>query len=265
MNAQRLKLLAILSMTIDHLGVVFNILHRYEVAGAEFVRYMTDDYWQMRVVGRLAFPIFCFLIAEGCTHTKDIKKYIGRLAVFAIISQIPYNVFWSMGIGIDDINGLFSFTQGNVLVTLTLGAVAVFLYGKLFEVDKNKVFYKVLYVIGIIASFLAVILLRGEYDLCGLSIILLVYIFRIKNDSNLDSRVFGAKYMQVLCCTLMTLTYYLLILHGSWYEVIGAVSSVLPLLLYNGQPGNRKWKWAFYIYYPAHMLLLSILMFVVIR
>lgn len=260
MNAQRLKLLAILSMTIDHLGVVFNVLHRYKIAGVEVGNYMSDAYWQIRVIGRLAFPIFCFLIAEGCAHTKDIKKYIGRLAVFAIIAQIPYHVFISMWTGIDDIaSNLLHFTQGNVLVTLTLGAMSVFFYSKLFEVKRGKL----LYVVGICAAFVAVILLRGEYDLCGLLIILLVYAFRKKDDISLDSKVFGNKYIQVLCCTLVTLSYYIVMLHASIYEILGATISALPLLLYNNKPGNRTWKWVFYIYYPAHMLILSAIMYIV--
>ena len=127
MNAQRLKLLAILSMTVDHLGKILNSLHRYITYGEEFTHYMTDNYWQMVVIGRLAFPIFCFLIAEGCAHTKDIKKYISRLAVFAVISQIPYQVFNTAKTGFDNgIGFLFQYTSGNVLITLTLGAVAVF-------------------------------------------------------------------------------------------------------------------------------------------
>lgn len=262
MNAQRLKLIAILSMTIDHLGVVFNTLYRYKIAGDEFASYMTDAYWQMRLIGRLAFPIFCFLVAEGCAYTKDLKKYIGRLAVFALIAQIPYQVFWGMRTGIDSaINSLFRFTSGNVLITLTLGAVIIFFYDKLFRVDKSKIFYRILFIMGIIASFITVILLRGEYDLCGLLIIPLVYVFRPKKDTDIDSKVSGTKYTQLMCCALVTLLYYLLILNHQLFEAIAAASSVFPLLLYNRKAGNRKWKWGFYIYYPAHMLILSAIMY----
>jgi hypothetical protein len=247
-------------MTIDHLGVVFNTLHNYRVAGSEFAGYMTDAYWQMRVIGRLAFPIFCFLIAEGCAHTKSIKKYVGRLAIFALISQIPYQIFWDMRTGIDSVvSNLIRYERGNVLVTLTLGVVAVFFYQKIYESKKVKT----LYIAGIIAAFIAVILLKGEYDLCGLLIIMLVYIFREKENDSLDNKVLGNRYIQVLCCALVSFAYYVLILHAPLLEVLGATLSALPLLLYNRQPGNRKWKWAFYIFYPAHMVALFFVMYFV--
>lgn len=118
-----------------------------------------------------------------------------------------------MGTGIDNaINSLFRFTLGNVIVTLTLGALVVF--------SMVNCLKTVLFIMGIIASFIAVILLRGEYDLCGLLIILFVYVFRPKDDSAFDSKVFGTKYMQVVCCTLVALAYYLFILNRPWYEVI---------------------------------------------
>ena len=226
MNSQRLKLFALFCMTIDHFGVVLNTLHRYNIAGSDFAFYMTDAYWQMRVIGRLAFPIFCFLIAEGCAHSKNIKKYIGRLAIFAIISQIPYQVFWNISSsGTDNITkDFFVYTQGNVLVTLSLGAIAAYFYSKIF--GKRKMYYKMLYASGIAASFVAVVLLRGEYDLVGILIILLVYAFRLKDASDLDFKVFGTKHIQVLCCALVTFGYYALMIHRSHYEVIGAVSSI---------------------------------------
>jgi len=263
MNAFRLKLLALLFMTIDHVGVVLNVLYRYEIAGNEFTHYMTDAYWQMRVIGRLAFPIFAFLIAEGCAHTKNIKKYILRLAVFALISQIPYQVFRGAAVGFAHglSHYLFHYTSGNVLVTLAFGAVAVYLYQKLFEKRKAKP----LYVLGIIFTFIAVAFLSGEYDICGLLIILTVYIFREKDDASPDLKVFGNKYIQVLCCALVALTYYALIMHESIFMISGAVLSALPLLFYNRQSGKRKWKWAFYIYYPAHMLILSAVLYVAVQ
>ena len=260
MNAQRLKLLAVIFMTADHLGKILNSLYRYMEYGAEFDHYMNDNFWQMTVIGRLAFPIFCFLIAEGCAHTKNIKRYIGRLTVFAVISQIPYQMFHSAQIGFR--NGrdfFFHFTSGNVLVTLALGAAAVFFYQKLFENGKLRL----LNIFGIIAATLALGFFRGEYGLYGFLIILPVYVFRKKEDVSPDFKVFGNKYIQVLCCTLATLWYYMFTQHESVYMVIGAVLSALPLLLYNKKPGSRKWKWAFYIYYPAHMLVLSAVMYVV--
>ena len=265
MNAFKLKLLATLFMTIDHFGIVLNLLFRYKIAGIKFDHYMTDDFWQMRFMGRMAFPIFCFLIAEGCAHTGDLKKYIGRLAVFAIISQIPYRMFQiartGFGVGWGD---LFQYASGNVLITLTFGAIATFLYMKLFETGKN-IFYvflcKTLLIAGIVASFKVAELLRGEYGLYGVVTILLVYAFRAKDDSDHDIKIWGSKYAQILCCAIPTLIYYM----GDWFYAIGAILSVLPLLFYNQKPGCRKLKWLFYIYYPAHMAMLSALIYFILK
>ena len=79
LNADWLKLFAITVMLIDHVGAFL---------------IQTDDpvYRPLRIIGRLAFPIFCFLIAEGAYYTKSMPKYLGRLALFAVISTPPYNL-----------------------------------------------------------------------------------------------------------------------------------------------------------------------------
>ncbi|MCL2814340.1 MAG: conjugal transfer protein TraX [Oscillospiraceae bacterium] len=252
-------------MTVDHFGIVLNMLYRYKIAGVEFDHYMTDAFWQMRVIGRMAFPIFCFLVAEGCTHTRDIKKYIGRLAVFAIISQIPHRMFQIAKPGFHIAAGdLFKYTSGNVLITLMFGAIAAFFYAKLFETGKNIFLCKVLPIVGIAVSFIAVELLRGEYGLYGVVTILLVYALRSKDDSDRDVKIWGSKYAQILFCGITSVIYYLFYQRISLYA-IGAILSVLPLLLYNQKPGHRRYrKWMFYIYYPAHMVILSVLIYFIV-
>lgn len=240
-------------MTIDHVGYVLNTIYSYNLAGGDF-NMVTDGYWWMRVIGRMAFPIFCFLIAEGCAHTKDIKKYIGRLAVFALISQIPYQIFSDINHGgIDEvIRDFFTYNSGNVFVTLTFGAVAVLLYKTSFSV---KSLHKALCIIGIPAIIVVSMLIRIEYEI-GLLTILLIYVFRPKNESDADAKVIGSKYLQVFCCAFMTLIMYLMY-NSAVYMTVSAVLSAIFLLFYNRQPGNRRGKWLFYIYYPAHMLILS--------
>ena len=101
MSAFVLKIIALLSMLIDHMGVVFP-----EYFGIEF-----------RVVGRIAFPIFVFLVAEGFRHTKSPVKFLARLFVFAIISEPFFDLAFD-----NDINFL---TRTNIFYTLFLGGVAI--------------------------------------------------------------------------------------------------------------------------------------------
>jgi hypothetical protein len=98
MNSAQLKILACLCMLIDHIGAV-----------------LYPDMRILRIIGRLAFPIFVFLIAEGYRRTKDLSDYMGRLMVFALISQLAFNAaFLGSATKPDSLNL-------NVLFTLIMG------------------------------------------------------------------------------------------------------------------------------------------------
>ena len=101
-----LKLIGIVSMLLDHIGKVF----------------LPDQIW-LQCLGRLAFPIFAFGVAEGYLHTRNVKKYAIRLTIFAIISQAPYALF-RIAAGNDP-------TNLNILFTLLLGLIAIYVYDKL--------------------------------------------------------------------------------------------------------------------------------------
>ena len=117
MTAFVLKILASAFMLIDHIGAVF--------PAPDFFRY----------IGRMAFPIYLYLIAEGCTYSKNINKYAQRLGLFAIISEIPFDLALRQPNGI--YRGLplkINFTSNtNVFYTLFLGVFAVIIYKKILE------------------------------------------------------------------------------------------------------------------------------------
>ena len=144
MSSFILKIIAIISMFIDHLG--------YAIWGKfSFFNY----------IGRLAFPIFAFQISEGYTHTKNLKKYFFRLFLFAIISQIPFMLFTSI------ISTKFSL---NIFFTLLLGLVCIFIY------DKSR--YKLLGIITSIAIGFIAQISNCDYGFYGISIILIFHVFK---------------------------------------------------------------------------------------
>ena len=100
-----LRLIAIVTMTLDHTAAIF-------------LDYGTPAYIIMRSAGRLAFPIFCFLVVEGFVHTSSLPRYLGRMAAFAVLSEMPFDLAFH--------GGNFSLANGqNVFFTLLLGLLVL--------------------------------------------------------------------------------------------------------------------------------------------
>ena len=199
----QLKCIAIVSMALDHTGAVL----------------YPSQIW-LRCLGRIAFPIFCFLIVEGFFHTHDVRRYMGRLGVFALISEIPYDLAFR-GVPLE-------YAHQNVFFTLLIGIGMVVL------LERNRE-WPVKAVILLLAMWLAV-LIRSDYNFRG---VLLIFVFYIFHES---------RWLAVTAGGFWNFLYQGVI---QKYGVL----SVLPLALYNGERG-RKMKYFFYIFYPAHLLLL---------
>lgn len=190
-------------MALDHTGAVL----------------YPSQIW-LRCLGRIAFPIFCFLIVEGFFHTHDVRRYMGRLGVFALISEIPYDLAFR-GVPLE-------YAHQNVFFTLLIGI------GMMILLERNRE-WPVKAVILLLAMWLAV-LIRSDYNFRG---VLLIFVFYIFHES---------RWLAVTAGGLWNFLYQGVI---QKYGVL----SVLPLALYNGERG-RKMKYFFYIFYPAHLLLL---------
>lgn len=203
LDSFQLKCIAIVSMALDHTGAVL----------------YPSQIW-LRCLGRIAFPIFCFLIVEGFFHTHDVRRYMGRLGVFALISEIPYDLAFR-GVPLE-------YDHQNVFFTLLIGIGMVVL------LERNRE-RPVKAVILLLAMWLAV-LIRSDYNFRG---VLLIFVFYIFHES---------RWLAVTAGGFWNFLYQGVI---QKYGVL----SVLPLALYNGERG-RKMKYFFYIFYPAHLLLL---------
>ena len=203
LDSFQLKCIAIVSIALDHTGAVL----------------YPSQIW-LRCLGRIAFPIFCFLIVEGFFHTHDVRRYMGRLGVFALISEIPYDLAFR-GVPLE-------YAHQNVFFTLLIGI------GMMVLLERNRE-WPVKAVILLLAMWLAV-LIRSDYNFRG---VLLIFVFYIFHES---------RWLAVTAGGFWNFLYQGVI---QKYGVL----SVLPLALYNGERG-RKMKYFFYIFYPAHLLLL---------
>lgn len=190
-------------MALDHTGAVL----------------YPSQIW-LRCLGRIAFPIFCFLIVGGFFHTHDVRRYMGRLGIFALISEIPYDLAFR-GVPLEC-------AHQNVFFTLLIGI------GMMVLLERNRE-WPVKAVILLLAMWLAV-LIRSDYNFRG---VLLIFVFYIFHES---------RWLAVTAGGFWNFLYQGVI---QKYGVL----SVLPLALYNGERG-RKMKYFFYIFYPAHLLLL---------
>ena len=215
-----LKTIALVTMLMDHTAAVlfakmaFGVTTLFEVFGTKITWYLI-----FRTIGRIAFPIYCFLLIEGYEHTRDKKKYGLRLLAFAFISEIPWDL---------EHTGSFFAPAQNVFFTLFLGLAAVYIYDSLKD-DKIKMAF------WLIAVFALSLIIRSDYGIKGVGFILFMYIMK---ESLLLRTLIG-------CCFFS--------------RPATTIPSFVLIGLYNGKRGFIKGKflqYLFYIIYPAHMLLL---------
>jgi hypothetical protein len=212
LSGSTLKLIAIITMLIDHIGAA--ILEQMPEFFTDSTLFWIDR--SLRFIGRIAFPIFCFLLVEGFLRTSNVKKYALRLFLFALISEVPFDLAFK--------RSFFDMSGQNVFFTLLIGLLTLIAI-KHFETNK------VLTLVSIFIGILAAQLLSTDYAGFGVIFILLLYLFR----NNLKLR-------NVVCSIAIL-----------WE--ITAPLAFIPISLYNGERGF-KMKYFFYVFYPAHLLLL---------
>lgn len=241
-NGFMLKIIALIAMLIDHLGV---ILYSYD---SNISIISESTYTIMRIIGRITFPIFCFMIAEGFYYTRNIKKYLIRLSVFALISQIPFSLAFYQTV--------FVLKKLNIFFTLVFGLLAIKsidFFLRRIQTPKNNplVLYAFSLIILILILYLAEALCLS-YGAYGILLILVFYLFRIPDkDFTTDSATL--KYI----CTQFVLVFILTYALSGELQFYCLISFVF-IIMYNRRKGPGL-KYLFYLFYPIHLLLLYVL------
>lgn len=233
LNSNTLRLVAVLLMVSDHIWATA----------------MSFGNW-MTYIGRMAFPIFAFQIAEGFVHTKNFKKYALRLLAFALISEIPFNLFYS--------SRWFNPYHQNVMFTLLLGLLAI----KIIDNLKKDISPKN---IGKSLLWLALIAVGGtlgfvDYGFLGVLTVVMFYLCR------------GYRFtpiLQLIGMILINIVFFegqvfIFDVFGKTVEIPSqgfAVFSLIPIWLYNGKKGksSKVLQYGFYAFYPVHMLILYLI------
>lgn len=242
-----LKIIAIIAMSIDHAAAMIGQMGLMTIFPSLSLNTSYHMIHIMRGIGRIAFPLFAFMIAEGARKTRSMPKYIGRLGLFALISEPFFYYSHSLktptfGGFIENLSGL---NFGNVFFTLTLAAIAIYAY-QLLERKKSK--YLLLQFAPI---FLTILFIGGyigcDYGMAGILLIVTLYLTKSKRQKSFVILIWS------VCLYVVG--------QVSLYNVVNCLCSAASCVLiwnYNGKRG-RPLKWSFYIYYPAHLLAIACL------
>ena len=226
MNRSLLKWIALIAMTLDH--IAFFLLEPN-----------TFYYLGLRIIGRLAFPIFAFMIAEGFRHTKSVFKYAKRLIILGIIFELMILLiyqFYNYNLSIVPFlpNNLI---RMNIMFSLALGLIGLYVVTH----EQRKLRYLI-----IPLGLLSILLPYGYY---GFGIIM---IFGLVKDNQVKMSMFVT--LSLVYTSLPQIFKDVPLIGGSVWQALAVIS--LPLIfMYNGKKGWDL-KWLFYVYYPLHVLVL---------
>jgi hypothetical protein len=240
MNTFIIKIIALLTMVLDHIG------------------YLGESTWDnkmyfeaFRIIGRISFPLYVFLIAEGCRHTRNMKKYMNRILIVAVATEIPFLLLNSnVLLSFFGLERFFYYENRNVLFTLYLGVLTVYLYEKVKITKFNKIAISVV----VVTTYISFIT-KTDYGTLGVLLIFILYLCKKKT-------------LQMFVVFLFALVqfieryyisnYYNTIFLPSLYFLFTALPCVF-ILFYNGKIGLTKFKNLFYWFYPIHFAIIGII------
>ena len=231
LSSYQLKWIAVVSMMTDHIGMIFY-----------------PEMTLFRYIGRIAFPVFAFLLVEGFFYTRDVVRYLVRLGMFAVLSEIPYDLVFQ--------GSVLEFSHQNIFFTLFL---SVFMMYHLSMPGNWKVRCVKLFMAMWVASILHV-----DYSYMGIFLVFIYYEMhrcgmtvakdneeRFRADDSVNDMIDNRRKFWFL-------------LSGIWnflwpgkLQRYGTLAMPV-ILLYNGEHG-RKSKYFFYVLYPGHLILIYLI------
>lgn len=230
LNSHQLKIIAFVAMVIDHFAVI--VLRKYFYVNTYYLN-KTYDYFEYdicRMIGRISFPIFAFLLVEGMRYTSNRKKYMCRIFLFATISEIPFD----LGVSGKYVN---IYCQ-NVLFTFFIGLSIIYLFIKLDEIG-NKFINIPIKMMCVLCGMYFAKLINVDYGFIGVLAIVLIYLQKNKIVS--------------ICIACLLLIFFM---NKEFFSIV----SMFPIILYDGTRGNYN-KYFFYFAYPIHLLLFRMITF----
>ncbi len=233
-SASGLHILAMFFMLLDHMWATV----------------VPGQGW-MTCVGRLAFPIFAFLAVEGYTHTHSFKKYMTRLVLFALISEIPFNMMKGM---------LFYPFHQNVIWTFVIALTGIWLMERAKRRLKAWLLVPTELLI-VLVTLVVGLLAMVDYFSAGVLTVYVFYWFRGRTWWCYVGQFVG---MYVIHVQLLGGMYYTVQLFGMEFELVQqgfALLALIPIWLYQGRQGHhsKAFQYFCYAFYPGHMLILSLL------
>ena len=218
LSGNALKIIATISMLIDHIGYIF-----------------FPEALIFRIIGRLAFPIFAFMIAEGCRYTKNKLRYFLTVFILAFVCQCAY--FYSEG----------NMYLG-VLITFSLSIVLIFSLQHCLQALKKGLYIKALFFpLLIIIIYIFTLYFEIDYGFAGIMLPLFASVISPSDE-----------YSRTLNAILFTVGIFILSLSLGGIQYYSLYASVL-LLMYSGARGKYKMKYFFYIFYPLHLIVLEVI------
>ena len=239
LSGSTLKWIACISMLIDHTAFLLigcGVLNTISPDTPAFHMWL-KLYFTMRCIGRIAFPIYVFLLTEGIVHTSNWKRYAIRLGVFAVLSELPFD--WMMHTQQSSV-----WEDQNVFFTLLIGLITIksaeFICSKADKTDERlQLFF---WLAATAAGCITAELMNTDYSYIGVILAVLLYLYRKDRQKQC---IFG--FLWKLCHV------------GRTSYILGTAAAFLLIYAYNGQKGSSAGKYLFYGFYPAQILLVSLL------